>query len=210
MRIDPQFIHTVDALREGCRLAVFLPDTAWWSLDAVRAAARCHGTIIVTPPFSKDDQFGIACIWPQGEVFQPLCFPAEGDPPCIPGTDVAVFDSPLGKLALCTGADIFQPQYPRLAALKGCTLLVVCFPYREERLLMAGPWSAAQANCLPIALADLRGGQVILPCPMTEDCSGLGKSGYHTEELPRAYREFPVFDSLNAQLYRRYREVLRK
>ena len=86
--------------------------------------------------------------------------------------------------------------------------MAVSFPWQEPELVMAGPWSVCQANCLPIALAQAKGGQLILPCPMTEDSSGFGRSRFDTEELAAAYREFPVFDTLNPAFYEKYREVL--
>jgi hypothetical protein len=73
---------------------------------------------------------------------------------------------------------------------------------------MTGPWSAAQANCLPIALARPEGGQLILPCVMTDDHSGFGRKSFDTGELPTAYEDFPIFRSLNPAFYHRYREVL--
>jgi hypothetical protein len=86
--------------------------------------------------------------------------------------------------------------------------MAVSFPWEDTDLIMAGPWSVCQANCLPIALAQRSGGQVILPCSMTQDNSGFGRTDFDTDELAGAYREFPVFDSLNADFYERFREVL--
>jgi len=116
--------------------------------------------------------------------------------------------TPWGRIALCCGEDVFQPMYPRTAALKGCILLAVFIPGIKEDLLIPGPWSACQANCMPIALADGSGGQLILPCAMTPDASGFGEKEIDTNALRAAYRDFPIFRSLNKGFYRRYREVL--
>jgi hypothetical protein len=128
----------------------------------------------------------------------------------VPGTDVEAISTPFGKIALCCGEDIFQPMYPRLAGLKGCRLLVARLDNMEESLLVPGPWSACQSNCLPIALAAGERGQLILPCAMTEKGDGFGAESYDTEALQAAYREFPIYDSMNPDFYQKYREVLMK
>ena len=161
------------------------------------AFAQRENARVVTPLFASDGGICAAYIEPGRVVIQRECF---GENAAAAGTDVTVFDTALGKLALACGADIFQPQYARLAALRGCQMLIAhtCEPLSHE-LLLAGPWSTAQANCLPIAAADEAQGSLILPCPMTNDKSGLGRTWFDTGELARAYAEFPVFGSLNRQ-----------
>lgn len=136
-----------------------------------------------------------------------MCFPE--DKAISPGNDIYPISFSWGKAVLCCEDDMFQPQYARLAAIKGCSLMLAAFPWEDQSLIMAGPWSVCQANCLPIALAQPGEGQLILPCPMTPDHSGFGRKDYNTDELDRAYREFPVFDSLNPNFYEKFREVLK-
>ena len=125
------------------------------------------------------------------------------------GTDVQLVEMPFGRMALCCGADLFQPQFARLAALKGCVLLVASLPCSGGMPAETVAWGAVQANCLPVVLAQPTGGSLILPCDMTEDWSGVGRAGFDTKELPRAYDSFPVFDSFNAAFFERYGEVLK-
>ena len=93
--------------------------------------------------------------------------------------------------------------------MRGCQLLLARTrePLGQE-LLLAGPWSAAQANCLSVAVANESEGALALPCLLTDDQSGLGRTTFDTDELPCAYAEFPVFESLNARFLARYAREL--
>lgn len=183
-----------------------LPGSPVPDLDSLQSYAKARGIAVIIPPFLCEGQVVMACATPEELVLQPMCFPDEDG--IVPGEDIVPVTFPWGKLALCCEADVFQPQYARFAALKGCSLMAVSFPWEDADLVMAGPWSVCQANCLPIALAQRVGGQLILPCPMTRDNSGFGRNSFDTEELTAAYREFPVFDSLNGGFYEKFREVL--
>lgn len=205
MKIKIEFLDHLP-LTTGANILQLLPGSKIPDIETLHAYAAQWELAVITPPFSKDGQYVMACVTGENCILQPMCFPE--DSKIRPGEDIAVVDLPWGKLAMCCEADVFQPQYARLAALKGCRLMAVSFPWQEERLCMAGPWSVCQANCLPISLAQPKDGQMILPCPMTEDNSGLGRSSFDTEELVAAYEAFPVFDSLNAAFYERHREVL--
>lgn len=180
------------------------------------------GTVAVVPGDPEPEQLRSLSLEKQavlvgGDPKKELICAVEGrlhrQRPCFTeggATDVEIIPTPFGRIALCCGEDIFQPMYPRLAALRGCVLLIARLERMEDSLLIPGPWSACQSNCLPIALAVGNKGQLILPCAMTEDGSGFGKTAFTTEALREAYREFPIFDSLNKAFYRRYREVLTK
>lgn len=205
MKINIVFSSDLPTAPSGDILQL-LPGSPVPDLDMLQSYAKRWGIAVITPLFVCEGRYVMACVTPEERVFQPMCFPEDESIPG--GEDIFPVTFPWGKLAMCCEADVFQPQYARLAALKGCTLMSVSFPWRNDDLVMAGPWSVCQANCLPIALAQPSGGQLILPCPMTQDNSGFGRTGYDTEELAGAYREFPVFDSLNGDFYERFREVL--
>lgn len=190
----------------GTEILQLLPGSSVPDMETLQAYAAAWDIAVITPTFANEGRYVMACVTAENCVLQPMCFPQNSE--ICPGEDIAVVEFPWGKLALCCEADVFRPQYARLAALKGCTLMAVSFPWEYAGLIMAGPWSVCQANCLPIALAQQSGGQVILPCPMTQDNSGFGRTDFDTDELAGAYREFPVFDSLNADFYERFREVL--
>lgn len=167
-----------------------------------KAFAEREGARVVTPLFELDGALCAAYAEAGIVAVQRSCFP---DTRFAAGSDAIVFDTPRGKFALAVGADIFQPQYARLAAMRGCGLLLARTqePLGRE-LLLAGPWSAAQANCLPVAVANETEGALVLPCPLTDDQSGLGRTAFDTGDLSRAYAEFPVFESLNARFLARY------
>lgn len=212
MDVNIQFLDLSERPAPGCSLAVILPrrerEGGEAQLSVCRKLAGGAGCAVVTAPFDAPGFSGLACCTPQGDFFQPACFPAPGSR-ARPGDDVAVFSLSFGKMALCCDEDIFQPQYARLAALRGCVLLAASSACSmDEAHRMAGPWSAVQANCLPVSLACPGGGMLILPCAMTEDQSGFGRSGFDTGELKAAYDSFPVFDTLNAAFYRRYEKEL--
>ncbi len=188
----------------------------------IKKYATENDVVVVTPPFAQDGAIVMGAVWRDGEAWQRACFPAAG---VAAGTDVEVCRTPHGLLALAPGEDIFQPQYARLCALKGCTLLIasttalrtngVDFPKPADlrnggdaALLLAGPWSAAQANCLPVAVATPAGGALILPCTLTSDGSGFGRYEFDSTEMQAAYDAFPIFDCLNSAVYAGYREEL--
>lgn len=213
MKIKIDFVKRPEELRSPSALTVLLPGAETDGsdyLESCRRAVRTSGAPLVTAPFVQGGQRVVACLTPEGEHFQPMCFlsPAE-EALFSPGSDVYCVDMPFGKMALCCGLDLFQPQYARLAALKGCVLMAASCPedgpyYPTE----SAAWAAVQANCLPVALARREGGTLILPCDMTGDLRGLGRDSFDTDELPRAYEAFPVFDSFNAAFFERYGEVL--
>jgi hypothetical protein len=187
-----------------------------------RSLAKEIDIPLVTAPFAYEGGVAMAWIDKRYEFLQKTCFPDDG---FSKGDDVNVFDTPWGRVALCCDADIFQPQYARLAALRGCICLMVStakikidtvcslmpedLPIGGDRgLFFVGPWASAQANGIAIACASQTGGCLILPCALTPQGNGLGESGFDPADLVRAHREFPVFESMNPKLYERYRREL--
>jgi len=186
-----------------------------------RALARQTRCNIVSAPYLTDNSVEMAWISPEGETLQRSCFPDTG---LQAGDDVTVFNTVFGKVAMCCDADIFQPQYARLAALRGCRLLLAATARirigsglpdpgdllrgGDGALFLAAPWASAQANGIAVAFAGMGGGRLILPCAATEDNSGLGKEEVNWDDLAKAANEFPVFGCMNPQLYKRYRKEL--
>lgn len=207
MKITVEFIDNLHEIRSGT-VAVVLTDS---DPEILRELSQERNAVLIGGPLEREGQLQMVCASESRLWYQSMCFLSEEQKNrFVPGTDVEAIPTPFGKIALCCGEDIFQPMYPRLAALKGCRLLVARLENMEESLLVPGPWSAAQSNCLPIALAVGERGQLILPCAMTEKGDGFGTDGFDTEALQAVYREFPIFDSLNPDFYREYGEVLTK
>lgn len=212
MKIEIDFVKRPEDMQPKSVLTVLLPcaetETDGY-LDACRRAVSLNKATLVTAPFVRGGQRVIACLTPDSEHFQPMCFLSSEEKELFsPGTDVYPVEMPFGKMALCCGEDIFKPQYARLAALKGCVLMVASLSQESCLPGETAAWGAVQANCLPTALAQQDGGRLVLPCDMTEDLSGLGRNSFDTDEFPRAYGAFPVFDSFNAAFFERYGEVL--
>ena len=206
MKINITFAHSLEEVPQSsiCTLLCPCPEP-----EELIRASRESGSAIIAGPVTRSGQYGLVCAVEEKIFFQPMCFLSEGQKAVYtPGTDVEVISTPWGKLALCCEEDLFQPMYPRAAALKGCLLLSARVSAMDDALRISGPWSACQSNCLPISLAREADGELILPCAMTADGSGFGESSIDTEALQKAYREFPIFESLNKDFYRRYREVL--
>lgn len=212
MKIQIQFIDLSETPKPGCDVAMILPRSRWDKGDiqlySCRQLASRTSCAVITAPFAAPGFYGICCCTSHGDFFQPVCFPDQALKEYA-GEDISVIELPFGKIALCCAEDIFQPQYARTAALRGCDLLAVSYGGKmDEEHIMAGPWSCVQANCLPACLAMPGGGRLILPCDMTEDLSGFGRSAFETDEVKNAYKKFPVFDALNRSFYRNYEKEL--
>lgn len=181
-------------------------------LDDCRAFARKHGQMaVVTAPYAKDGHIRMAWLLGDTVVEQAACYLPVRYGQYERGSDIAVFDTPLGRVALAVLYDIFQPQVARLCALRGCRLLFcsVGADCDTDEYLVAGPWSVCQANNLPVSVAAARTGQLLLPCALTDDQSGFAPDGrVDFSRLADSYRAFPIFDSLNAAFYERYRGEL--
>jgi predicted amidohydrolase len=177
------------------------------------------GKPLVTAPFAYNGGLAMAWLSDSVEVIQQACFPDAG---LTMGDDIMVFESFYGKTALCCDADVFQPQYARLAALRGCRLLLVStgrlhlnqIPSPDalrqggpDALFLAGPWAAAQANGLAVACAGVGGSCLIVPC--LEGNNGLYGLDMEQTELDmsmidRASTAFPVWESYRPDVYLRF------
>jgi hypothetical protein len=180
-------------------------------LDRCRALSRKQArTALVTAPFLYGGRLCMAWLCGEDVVLQPACFAPEGNAGYQKGSDVQVFDTGFGRIAMAVGYDVFQPQYARLAALRGCQILFCGVGHLDsEQLVLAGPWSVAQANNLAVSVAGEQRGQLLLPCALTPGQSGFSPDGrVAPKDIDAAYRAFPVFDSLNTEFYRKYRKEL--
>lgn len=200
------------APKTECDILVLLPKK---EVDSGEVFSRCEafakesGLAVAVPPFTRDGYVMAALVTPEESCLQPACFlPAEMQKEYRQGEDVKIFPTRWGSIALAAGLDILQPQYARTAALCGARLLFAALWQDTDDYIMAGPWAAAQGNCMAVSVAGAAGGRLILPCECTQDKSGLGRTAFNTEELQAAYRMFPIFDCLNPALYAHYKEAL--
>jgi predicted amidohydrolase len=138
-------------------------------------------------------------------------------------TEINIIETPFGLIFLCVDVDIYKPEVIRIAALSGaeiiiCSQFINSKDYSEE-MILAGPWQEAQQNCLYILDSTNHGGNIIGPCNVTNDLTGyLARGGFKdniystldSEKRIAAYESFPVFKSLNKNLYNRHNNMLCK
>ena len=220
MKIQVRFITNVNNITQkhdsNDTLYICLPlkDTInpYSHFEDCKQAAQNGMNRIVSAPFETDGYIVMAYINGEECHYQRACFLPDKlnlfTTKYTTGDNVTVFPMMDINIALAVGFDILQPQYTRLAALRGVSLLVSSLWLDGDEYLMNGPWSVVQANCLPVACAQPGKGNLILPCVMTNDNSGFGRDSFFTDEITDAYRSFPVFDSLNPDLYNHYRKEL--
>lgn len=205
MNITLEFTTLEHSPSAGCSIALLSSQRACEPqgdyVAHCRAYADAAGCAVVSAPYENGGAMEMTLFMDGEEYTQRACF-CEGFEK--QGDDVSVFETSLGRLALCCGDDIFQPQYARLAALRGAQMLLCSSHRDDETLRLYGPWGAAQANNMAVAFAGALGGELMLPCALTKDNSGRGRLAFDTNEIAAAYAEFPVWDSLNGAFYRRY------
>lgn len=90
---------------------------------------------------------------------------------------VKLFETPMGRLALCVDADINRPEYARRARMLGADILVSsqyidAYDYSAARA-WAGEWNQAQANSMVVINVSNLLCSVCAPCALTEDRSGF-------------------------------------
>ncbi len=133
--------------------------------------------------------------------------------------EIKVIDTPFARLFLCVDIDIFKPEALRIAALLGAEIVVSSQYIREsdfnEAMVLAGAWQESQQNCLYVLNSTNCGGHIIGPCAVTDDLSGFlarGEAPLYAQlsaaKRQEAYNEFPVFKSLNLELYQHHRQEL--
>ena len=143
------------------------------------------------------------------------------------GTELTVFDTPIGKLAIVVGTDAWYPEASRILALQGAE--IVCHPGALPHPLgpwhqLSGMWKEVQQNqffCLESQLfATLWersfSGQLAIhaPCEMTPDQSGYlakGEAGkavltarLDREKRAHVIKQYPLLGLLNPQAYQPY------
>lgn len=90
---------------------------------------------------------------------------------------VKLFETPLGRIALCVDADINHPDYCRRARMLGADLLICsqyidAYDYSAARA-WAGEWNQAQANSMVVVNVSNLLCSVCAPCRLTPDNSGF-------------------------------------
>jgi len=137
------------------------------------------------------------------------------------GEEIGIAETPFGRVALCPDVDIYKGEVVRIAALQGAEIVISCQVIRREdhcrEMILAGAWQQAQQNCLFVLNTTPFDASIIGPCEATPDHSGflIGptselpiRAELSAEKRAAAYHSFPVFKSLNPELYRRHLDEL--
>lgn len=170
--------------------------------------AASNNIYLVTSAFRYEEYLAMAMVFPNGDyVIQKASFLRKGNEHLKQFKDVTIFETPWGKSALCCDVDIFQPQYSRLATLKGAKLIFASF-YEEEDLMINGPWSSVQSNCVGIYVNSNLNSQLLMPCATTKNLSGLSGNEGEIDDLDKAYESFKIFHCLNRNFCKRHQQEL--
>ena len=133
-------------------------------------------------------------------------------------TNLALFDTPYGKVFLCVDSDIYNPEVQRYARLSGCEILVSSqwIPqeeYSDQRFFTAG-WGAAQTNNLMVACANNNSVAACAPFLATTDNTGFiikpTNSGFATFNVSRLNSLHSDYHSshFNIELFESHRNLL--
>lgn len=183
--------------------------------------AREHGVYIVPGLYIEDDYLCLCLIDDNGRVMgsQRAChLNTRSFPELRRGDNINIIDTPFAKIFLCVDVDTLKPQIIRAAVLMGAEVVVsvqYIAPDRyNESMILAGAWQNAQQNCIYILNAHNLGANIIGPCETSEDLSGfIKRMGADSRDMraelsassrDKAYGNFPIFKTLNRNLYNRY------
>lgn len=139
-----------------------------------------------------------------------------------PGQDLSPVDVSCCRLGLMVDDDVLFPEVGRILCLQGATLLVhpSTSSSGSRNALMARLWREVQANQVFGVEAGYtgegdHGAAVLGPCELTEDRSGIlvhcgdvalgiAVADLHWERRREVIEAYPIYASLNSELYERY------
>ncbi|MEF9853881.1 MAG: carbon-nitrogen hydrolase family protein [Hydrogenoanaerobacterium sp.] len=133
-------------------------------------------------------------------------------------SNLALFDTPYGKIFLCVDSDIYNPEVQRYARLSGCEILINSQwiepnEYSEHSFYTAG-WGAAQTNNLMVVCANNNAIAVCAPFLATTDNTGFvvkpANSGFATFNVSRLNGLHSDYHSshFNTALFAAHRNLL--
>lgn len=146
-----------------------------------------------------------------------------------PEMELGVFATPLGKMGIAIGTDVYFPEVSRILTLQGAEVIfyltALPAPY-EYWAQVAGAWQQVQQNQVFAAEACLVGAAggrqfagrsaIYGPCEITLGFTGTLKQAespikeelitaeYDLRRLHQIRTEYPLFAQLNPALYQRY------
>lgn len=177
--------------------------------------------IFVVPGLYIEDNYLCLCLIDhRGEIIgvQKACYiNKENFPELKRGSNIDIIETPFARVFLCVDVDIYKPEVIRAAVFSGAEIIVSVQYIQGDRynesMVLAGAWQNAQQNCVYIINAHNFGGNIIGPCETSGDLSGFIKrmdrqSDFISADLShkardRAYDSFPIFQTLNIELYRK-------
>lgn len=229
------FVHSQTSVNSTLDLAELVPYTAeqagsfeqgFGNLAAKYRLYLCPGTTIVN--YQQRYYLTAALFDPQGkkigEQFQTHLSQEEITWGLARGEELAVWPTPIGKLGLVVGTDIWHPEVSRILALQGADLVLapaaVPAPYNQW-LQVAAMWQEVQQNQFFALENWLKGtigntafqgnAPILAPCEMTPRETGYLTNGNKTSvaKLDFARRQkvieaYPILKHLNPPLYQQY------
>ncbi|MEG0736766.1 MAG: hypothetical protein RR441_07850 [Longicatena sp.] len=105
------------------------------------------------------------------------------------------------NLAVILGDDVLVPEIGRYLACKKVDFVLCVDQNNQVNDLMLGPWNMAQSNCMYVGYYS-NDFLLFAPCDLTLNyCGQLEEGELSRYNLDKAYRSFPILDSLNPILY---------
>lgn len=141
--------------------------------------AKEHNTYVVTGLMNIADYMCLCMFNPTGKIAgaqRGLFFNRDNRNLYKKASNLALFDTPYGKIFLCVDADIYNPEVQRHARLGGCDILVnsqwIAPDEYSEQKLFTGGWGAAQTNNLLVLSANNNTASISAPFLATMDNTG--------------------------------------
>lgn len=142
--------------------------------------AKTHSAYVVTGLMNISDYLCLCMFGPDGKICgaQRALFLSKEYIGLYKNADnLALFDTPYGKIFLCVDADVYNPEVQRHARLGGCTILVSSQWFSSgmysEQKLYTGAWGAAQTNNFLVVSATNHAAAVCAPYLDTIDNTGF-------------------------------------
>ncbi|MFV0551931.1 MAG: hypothetical protein ACK5L6_08445 [Anaerorhabdus sp.] len=118
------------------------------------------------------------------------------------GNPIHIFEYSDLTIAIVLGDDVVVPEIGRYLACKKVDFVLCIDQENKVNDLLLGPWNIAQSNCMYVGYysSDLL---IYAPCDLTLNyCGQLEQGKLSRHNLAKAYRSFPILDSLNPTLYK--------
>ncbi|WP_312644976.1 nitrilase-related carbon-nitrogen hydrolase [Hydrogenoanaerobacterium sp.] len=183
--------------------------------------AKEYNTYVVTGLMNIADFLCVCMFDPNGKLAgaqRALFFTRDNRDLYKKASNLALFDTPYGKVFLCVDADIYNPEVQRHARLGGCEILVSSQwiapnEYNDQKLFTGG-WGAAQTNNFLVLSANNNTASVSAPFLATMDNTGFvvppaqtASATFNVSRLCNIHSNY-YSSHFNHELYAAHRKLL--